>query len=103
MMFYTGFDYLRKNFKFTLSILSILSLLNISFFTFLMIGIINALPLTISLVSYLLIYKFNDQKVKGLFDAAFQIEQILDQFKSVLIYVEKYKAKSGSKKLNNCS
>lgn len=86
----------KKNFKFTLSILSILSLLNISFFIFLMIGIINALPLTISLVSYLLIYKFNDQKVKGLFDAAFQIEQILDQFKSVLIYVEKYKAQSGS-------
>ena len=86
----------KKNFKLTLSILSILSIFNIAFFTLLMIGKINALPLTVSLVSYLLIYKFNDQKVKGLFDAAFQIEQILDQFESILIHVESFKAHKGS-------
>lgn len=86
----------KTNFKLILTILSIFSALNITLFTFFMVGIINALPLTISLVSYLLIYKFNDQKVKGLFDAAFQIEQILDQFGSILIYVERFKAKNGS-------
>ncbi len=86
----------KENIRIPLIVLSILSILNITFFTFLMIGSINALPLTISLVSYLLVFKFNDQKVKGLFDAAFQIEQILEQFESILSHVERFKPKKGS-------
>ncbi len=86
----------KENVKVPFILLAILSVLNITFSFFLMLGTINALPLTASLVTYLLIFKFNDHKVKGLFDAAFQIEQILDQFESILIHVESFKPKKGS-------
>lgn len=86
----------KKNIKLPLIILSLLSVANMLFFTLLMIGELNALPLTASLVTYLLIYKFNDQKVKNLFDATFQIENILRQFKSILLHVERFKPKKDS-------
>tara|TARA_R110000868_G_scaffold304437_9_gene565107 strand:+ start:17346 stop:19172 length:1827 start_codon:yes stop_codon:yes gene_type:complete len=86
----------KYNYKLPLIILSILSALNIPFFVLLMIGKLNALPLTVSLVAYLLIYKFNDQKFKGLLDATFQIERILSQLESILFHVERFKPKKGS-------
>ncbi len=86
----------KRNIKLPLFFLSILAVLNIIFFTLLMTGALNALPLTVTLVSYLLIYKFNDHKIKQLFDAAYQIEQILEQFESILLHVEKFIPKKGS-------
>jgi len=86
----------KENIKLPLVVLSILSIINMIFFTLLMIGKLNPLPLTASLVTYLLIYKFNDQKVKNLFDATFQIENILRQFKSILLHVERFKPKKDS-------
>jgi len=86
----------KNNILRPLLVLSVLSVLNLSFLTLLIIGVVNALPLTVSFVSYMLIFKFNDHKIKGLFDAAYQIEQILDQFGLILIHVERFKPKKGS-------
>ncbi|MCG8372895.1 MAG: hypothetical protein MI700_05160 [Balneolales bacterium] len=86
----------KKNIKLPLFVLSILSVLNIAFFILLMIGKLNALPLTISFVSYLLIFKFNGHKIKGVFDAAFQIEQILARFELLLFHVERFRPKKGT-------
>lgn len=77
-------------------ILSILSLANISLGIMLLIGIGNPLFFTATFVSYLVYYKFNDQKTAGLFDAAYQIDRMLEQFKAILFHIEKFKPEEGS-------
>ncbi|GAB5408445.1 MAG: mannonate oxidoreductase [Balneolaceae bacterium] len=77
-------------------ILSILSLANISLGILLLIGIGNSLFFMATFVSYLVYYKFNDQKTAGLFDAAYQIDRMLEQFKAILFHIEKFKPEEGS-------
>lgn len=55
-----------------------------------------------SFVIYLLAYNFNSGKVKGLFDASYQIEKLLSRFSAILIYLEEYPYKKGSKLKEFC-
>ncbi|MDR8390522.1 hypothetical protein NC796_05175 [Aliifodinibius sp. S!AR15-10] len=50
-----------------------------------------------SFVLYMLAYNFNSDKVKGLFDASYQMEKLLSRFSEILIYLEEYPYKKGSK------
>jgi len=77
-------------------ILSILSIANISLGIMLLFGIGNPLFLMATFVSYLVYYKLNDQKSAGLFDAAYQIDRMLEQFKVILFHVEGFKPEKES-------
>ncbi|MFH5831222.1 hypothetical protein [Halalkalibaculum sp. DA384] len=56
-----------------------------------------------SAVIYLLAYNFNSGKVKGLFDASYQMEKLLSRFSSILIYLEEYPYKKGSRLEEFCA
>lgn len=86
----------KTGFKVPIIILSILSVANISLGILLSFGIGNPLFLMATFVSYLSYYKLNDQKIGALFDAAYQIGRILDQFKAILFHIEGFKPEKGS-------
>lgn len=86
----------KTGFKVPIIILSLLSLANISLGLLLLFGIGKPLFLVLTFVSYLIYYKLNDQKTAGLFDAAYQIERVLNQFKAILIHIEGFNTKKGS-------
>lgn len=86
----------KTGFKVPIIILSILSVANISLGILLLIGIGNPLFLTATFVSYLGYYKLNDQKIGALFDSAYQIERLLNQFKAILFHIEGFKPEKGS-------
>ncbi|MDZ7691272.1 MAG: hypothetical protein U5K69_09100 [Balneolaceae bacterium] len=54
-------------------------------------------------VIYLIAYNLNSEKTSGLFDAAYQIEKLLSRFRSILIYLEQYPFKEGSKLKEYCA
>ncbi len=86
----------KTGFKTPLTILSALSVSNITLGLLLLNGFISSFLFAISLVCYLLYYKFNGQKIAGLFDATYQIEKILDRLKSILFHIERFKPVKGS-------
>lgn len=86
----------KTGFKVPLTILSLLSAVNITLGIMVLNGVISPLPLVVSLVVYLVYYKMNGEKISGLFDATYQIEKILERFKFILFHVEKFKPKNGS-------
>lgn len=59
-------------------------------------GIINPFPLVIGILAYLITFKFNDHKVKGLLDATYQIEVMLNRFKAILLHIEEFKVSTDS-------
>ncbi|MBO6792507.1 MAG: hypothetical protein JJ895_01260 [Balneolaceae bacterium] len=86
----------KEGVKKSLIILSVLAALNFLFLGLMLARIISPLFLMSSLVAYLLYYKFTDKLYAGLFDAAFNIEKILNRFKGILMHLERFQAKKDS-------
>lgn len=79
-----------------LTLLSILSVVNITLGILFLTGLLQ--PYVIfTFVIYLVVYNFNSGKVKGLFDAAYQMDKLLSRFSSILLYLENYPFKEDSK------
>ncbi len=81
----------KKGFMFPLIGLTLLSISNIVFGVLALFGVLNAFFFLISFVSYLTVYKLNSHKVTGLFDAAFQMEKLLNRFANILSHVEQFR------------
>src|SRR5699024_11077769 len=79
-----------------LAILGSLSALNIILGLLFVLGIIKPYVI-ISFVIYLLAYNFYSTKISGLFDEASQIEKLLSQFRSVLLFLESFSYRKNSK------
>lgn len=71
---------------------AILAACNILFLGIMLARIASPFFLMTSLVCYLLYYKFNDRLYSDLFDAAFNIEKILNRFKAILKHLESFHA-----------
>ncbi|MBO6537252.1 MAG: hypothetical protein JJ966_13600 [Balneolaceae bacterium] len=71
---------------------AILAACNILFLSLMLARIASPFFLMTSLVCYLLYYKFNDRLYSDLFDAAFNIEKILNRFKGILKHLESFRA-----------
>lgn len=54
-------------------------------------------------ILYLTIYSLNSNKIKGLFDSAYQIEKLLSRFSSLLIYLESFPYRENSRLKEFCS
>ncbi|HKK44713.1 MAG TPA: hypothetical protein VJ964_04290, partial [Balneolaceae bacterium] len=84
-----------------LFILGGLSALNIILGILYLIGLIN--PYVIfSWLLYLIVYNFNSEKIKGLYDEASQLEKILSRFNAILHYLETNSYQPGSQLKNFC-
>lgn len=78
-----------------LVLLSSLSLINMVLGILFLMGMMK--PYVIfSFVIYLVAYNFNSNKVKGLFDAAYQMDKLLGRFSSLLLYLEQFPFKDDS-------
>ncbi|MGK7371004.1 MAG: MutS-related protein, partial [Candidatus Halalkalibacterium sp. M3_1C_030] len=78
-----------------LSLLGFLSATNIVLGILYLVGILD--PYVIfTFVVYLIVYNFNSDKVKGLFNAAYQMDKLLSRFSSILLYLERYPFKESS-------
>lgn len=86
----------KVKFKSTLSILSVLAVSNIILLILAIAGVIGPYVL-ITFMAYLGVYNFNSHKVSGLYDAAYQTDKLLHRFGDILIGVEEYKFKDGSR------
>ena len=82
----------KTGFILPLVIMFILSVSNVTLGILAMIGKLRIVYVVISFVSYLTALKFTGDKVKGLFDAAFQMEKLLGSFSNILSHVERFKA-----------
>ena len=82
----------KTGFILPLVIMFILSVSNVTLAILAMIGKLSSVYVVISFVSYLTVLKFTGDKVKGLFDAAFQMEKLLGSFSNILSHVERFKA-----------
>lgn len=82
----------KTGFLLPLLIMVILSVSNVTLGILAIIGKLSSVYVVISFVSYLTALKFTGDKVKGLFDAAFQMEKLLGSFSNILSHVERFKA-----------
>lgn len=82
----------KTGFILPLLIMIVLSVSNITLGILALIGTLSSVYVVISFVSYLTALKFTGDKVKGLFDAAFQMEKLLGSFSNILSHVERFKA-----------
>lgn len=82
----------KTGFILPLVIMFILSVSNVTLGILAMIGKLSSVYVVISFVSYLTALKFTGDKVKGLFDAAFQMEKLLGSFSNILSHIERFKA-----------
>ncbi|OAN64339.1 hypothetical protein A8B79_13445 [Balneola sp. EhC07] len=82
----------KTGFILPLVIMVILSVSNVTLGILAMVGKLSSVYVVISFVSYLTALKFTSDKVKGLFDAAFQMEKLLGSFSNILSHVERFKA-----------
>ncbi|MGD8427389.1 MAG: MutS family DNA mismatch repair protein [Balneolaceae bacterium] len=85
----------KKNYSTSLFILGILSATNIILGILFLAGIINPYVIFTGIL-YLIIYNFNSEKIKGLYDESYQMEKLLSQFNAILHFLESYPYKSGS-------
>lgn len=84
-----------KKYRLSLLFLGSLALINIILGILFLIGLLK--PYVIfTFVIYLVAYNFNSDKIKGLFDAAFQMEKLLGRFSKLLLYLEKQYFKQNS-------
>jgi hypothetical protein len=87
----------KTGLKLPLVILFLLSACNITLGVLALIGELSAVFFVITFVSYLTVSKLNSEKVKGLFDAAFQMDNLLGSFSNILNYVERFKVNENKK------
>lgn len=86
----------KIGFELPLILLTLLSVSNITLGLLALFGMLNTLFFVISFVSYLTLYKFNGNKVSGLYDASFQMEKLLGRFSNILRHVEKFSFRNES-------
>ncbi len=85
----------QKKYAFAMTVLTALSLVNIILGLLFLTGVLE--PYVIfTFVLYLVVYNFNSDKVKGLFEAAYQMDKLLSRFSSILLYLERYPFKESS-------
>lgn len=89
----------KTGFKKPLILLGSLAVLNISFGIMALAGVLGITPFLVSLLVYLTAYKLNSDKVSGLFDAAFQLEKLMNRFRALLLHIEGFDI-SDKKELN---
>lgn len=87
----------KTGFKLPLSVLSLLSVCNITFGLLAIAGTLSSLFVLVSFISYLTVFKLNSHKVKGLYDASFQMEKLLGSFSNILNHVEQFKLSDNKK------
>ena len=80
----------KKGFLLPLVILALLSVSNITLAALAWIGMLNPIFPVASLVLYLSIYKFNSDKISGLFEASYQMDKLLGRFRELLLQVEEF-------------
>ena len=85
-----------EGFKTPLVILSLLSISNVSLGILAWIGVVPALIPIATLIIYLSYYNYHSDKISGLFEAAYQIDKLLNRFRSMLVEVETFKVKEPS-------
>jgi len=85
-----------SGFKIPLVVLSVLSVCNITLGILAWIGLVSTLIPVATLITYLTYYNHHEKKVTGLFEAAYQIDKLLDRFRSLLLEVERFKVKEAS-------
>ena len=90
----------KTGFKFPIFILIILAISNVTLGILALVGQLSSLYVFVSFISYLIVYKLNSEKVKGLFDNAFQMEMLLGSFSNILSHVERFKV-TDSKKISS--
>lgn len=79
-----------------LILLGALSAVNITLGLLFLMGVLK--PYVIfTFIIYLVAYNFNSNKVKGLFDAAYQMDKLLSRFSELLIYLEDFPFKGNNK------
>lgn len=72
-----------------------LSVVNIVLGILFLVGAIN--PYVIfTFVIYLIVYNFNSNKIRGLFDAAYQMDKLLSRFSELLLYLEEFPFKENT-------
>ncbi|HAH52712.1 MAG TPA: hypothetical protein DCL80_16205 [Balneola sp.] len=81
----------KTGFLLPLLIMIILSISNMTLGILALIGNLSSVYFVISFVSYLFMMKLTGDKVKGLFNAAFQMEKLLGSFSNILSHVERFK------------
>lgn len=81
----------KTGFILPLVVMIFLSVSNLALGILALIGTISSAYFVISFVSYLIMLKLTGDKVKGLFDAAFQMEKLLGSFSNILKHVERFK------------
>ena len=91
----------QSGFSLPLTILGILSAINITLLVLFLAGIIKPYVI-IPFIIYLCAYNYFSEKVTGLFDEAVQIESLLNQFREVLLYLESYPYKDQSALADFC-
>lgn len=87
----------KKGFMLPIVILSGLSILNISFGILALIGHLSSIFILTSFICYLIVFKLNSEKVKRLFDAAYQMEKLLVSFSNILKHVERFNSRKSKK------
>lgn len=85
----------QKGFTLPLVILGSLSALNITLLILFLAGILKPYVI-ISFLIYLSTYNFYSSKISGLFSEASQIQNLLSQFREVLLYLESFPYKDDS-------
>lgn len=91
-----------QNYQPALGILMGLSGLNILLGALYAAGIVPPF-FALTLVIYLIYYNFNGEKIKGLFEEAYQMEQVLKEFGAVMGYLEKHHYEAGSRLASFCA
>lgn len=91
-----------RSYRRSLLLLGSLSGINIALFVLFLAGLL-APYFILSLSVYLLIYNFNGEKIKGLFDDASQIETLLKGFRDVLQFLETWPYKASGKLADFCT
>ncbi len=86
----------HNGFNFPLVVLSILAVSNIVLLAFTLMQNLSAIYFVLSLLAYLLVYKMNSQKASGLFDAAYQTDNLFTTLFPVLTVIENFKFRDKS-------
>lgn len=92
----------KTGFRLPLAILSSLAVVNLTLLTLFLAGILKPYVI-ISFVIYLSVYNFYSDKISGLFDEAMQIDNLLSQFRDVLLYLESFPYKAHSSLQEFCA
>jgi len=86
----------KTGFKLPLAVLTGLAISNLSLGILALIGVISSIPFVLSLLSYVIIYKLNSEKISGLYDATFEVDKLLGRFGAILLQVEQFNFKKES-------